>query len=528
MTPEALVMETMFNIVTKSGEDVPFHLNKAQRTLDESLTGRDIIPKARQPGISSYFLGRYTASCLSRRNVKAVIISHDSESTQRLLSRCSYFLENIRGPKAITGRDSMNVITFPKMNSMIYIGTAGSRKFGRGDTITNLHCSEFAYWPDPAGLMKGLLQAVPKEGEIAIESTGNGVGNDYHKRVVRARDGMSRWKLHFFGWNEIAEYTINLDPDVERELKKDLREEWEEPQLVKEYGLTMGQIAWRRDKLEELDFDLRAFKQEYPLTVEECFQASGESIFYHVLFEKTSAWQKVDRHRNLYVLDPHPIGQHTYVIGVDPSGGVGRDNAAIQIICLNTMEQVAEFAYNKIDPDRLGGPIKDLAEWFNNAFVVIEANNHGPVTIKSLRDKGYPQYLIYSMRNPGVDFEDPSLMRMGFRTSVRTKPIMIGKLRSLVAHELKIHSDALRSEMSTFVEDENGKLGAQEGCMDDRVMAMACASIGIERASLFSHPSSYKGGSQGEDPFLLDNIIDQMRGKAGGFPIKPQTGGLTY
>ena len=213
MTPEALIIESLFRIANKEGEDVDFVLNSVQRELDENLTGRDLIPKLRQPGISSYFLARYTAACLSKRNVKAVIISHEGESTQRLLSRCHYFLGNLRGPAPVIGRSGMNVITFPKMDSMLYIGTAGSKKFGRGDTVTHCHCSEYAYWPNPKDLLAGLLQAVPMSGEIAIESTGNGVGNDYHRRVMRAYDGVSEWKCHFFGLQTYMEYSIKLTPE---------------------------------------------------------------------------------------------------------------------------------------------------------------------------------------------------------------------------------------------------------------------------------------------------------------------------
>ena len=148
MTPEAIIIESMFRLVDKDGNDIDFKLNSTQKKLDDNLTGRDIIPKARQEGISTYFLARYTAAALMKRNVKAVIISHESESTQRLLSRCHYFLENIRGPAPVIGRSGINIITFPKTDSMIYIGTAGSKKFGRGDTITHCHCSEYAFWSE--------------------------------------------------------------------------------------------------------------------------------------------------------------------------------------------------------------------------------------------------------------------------------------------------------------------------------------------------------------------------------------------
>ncbi|KKN22507.1 hypothetical protein LCGC14_0914400 [marine sediment metagenome] len=514
MTPEALIIESMFRVVTKEGVDVDFVLNSAQRQIDENMTGRDIIPKARQEGVSTYFLARYTAACLRKRNVKATIISHEQDATSRLLSRCTYFLDNLRGPDPVRGRSGVNIITFPKTDSMIYIGTAGSKKFGRGDTITHLHCSEYAYWPNAKSLLSGLFQAVPRSGEIAIESTGNGKGNDYHRRSMRAYNGQSMWKCHFLDWLNFEEYTLPIDDESAARVMASLNEEWEEPELVKNFGLTAGQILWRRMKLDELDFDLREFKTEYPATIDECFQASGDSLFYKVLYAPSAAWKK--EAVGLYILEPHPIQHMRYVIGVDPSGGIGKDAGAINIICLDTMEQVGEYAHNKVYPDVLGGKVVDLAERFNHAYVVVEANNHGPITLRAIKDREYPGMLVYSMGNAGADFEDKHLMQQGFRTTARTKPILIGHLRTLLAHSLTIHSPALSDELSTFIEHEDGKLAAQNGCYDDLVISLACAGIGLRRAGLYldDHTKQDRKKKAKADPFSLDGIIDEMQGKS--------------
>jgi len=55
-TKERFIIESMFMIADKDGNDVPFLLNPAQAALDDTLSGRDIIPKARQEGISSYYI----------------------------------------------------------------------------------------------------------------------------------------------------------------------------------------------------------------------------------------------------------------------------------------------------------------------------------------------------------------------------------------------------------------------------------------------------------------------------------------
>ncbi|MHA2377495.1 MAG: hypothetical protein ACXAB9_15175 [Candidatus Thorarchaeota archaeon] len=100
-TPERDIIEGMFMIPNKEGEDVPFILNETQRELDDNFTGRDIIDKARQEGISSWYLALFTVRCLYKRNTRAVVISHDKESTERLFRRVKYFLENLRGPKPV-------------------------------------------------------------------------------------------------------------------------------------------------------------------------------------------------------------------------------------------------------------------------------------------------------------------------------------------------------------------------------------------------------------------------------------------
>lgn len=518
MTPEALAIETMFKIVDKDGVDHPFELNGPQRILDDNITGRDIIPKARQLGCSSYFLARYTAACLIRRNVRAVIISHETESTQRLLSRCQYFVRNMRGPNPDVGRSGLNVLTFPKTNSEIYIGTAGSRAFGRGDTITHLLCSEYAYWPNQIRLLSGLLDAVPQRGEVAIESTGNGTGNDYHRRAVRAFEGRTTWRCHFLKWTNDPQYTVELTPEQEQTVLASLDERFEEPQLVA-MGLTAGQLVWRRGKLEEKDFDLRLFKQEYPLTFDECFQASGHSLFWKVNFEPTDDWKQLDA--GLWGLASHPKVGMLYALGADPAGGVGGDNSCVEIFCIDTQEQVAEYVNDRIEPDVFGDRVVDLAKLYNNAFVTVESNNHGPVTLYKVREREYPPSLVYEMQSTtAMGYEDRTLMQMGFRTTSRTKPLVIGKLRTALANDWKIHSTQLSDELSTFVEDSSGKLGAEPGCHDDRVIAAACALLGVDYAWL-AKPAA-PTAARSADPFLLDTIINDLSKRGRSYPVRAQ------
>jgi hypothetical protein len=536
-TKERLIIESLFQIINKHGEDVPFLLNHAQATLDNNLTGRDIVPKARQLGISQYFLARYLARCLSTRNTRAVVISHDREATERALGRVHYMLDNLRGPKAVTSINSKSEIVFPKTNSTFFIGTAGARKFGRGDTITNLHCSEAAFWDDPKSLTSGLFQAVPLNGEIAIESTGNGTGNWYHRQCMRAYEGKSRYRLHFFSWLDDPEYVLSMSAEEQVKFLNSLSHELEELELY-ERGISLERLAFRRDKLTgELDMDLHLWKQEYPETLDECFQASGYSFFSVIPYRATNEWRHMKEvDKNLWALeDEYKHHQSKYALGVDVGGGVRRNRSVIQVIDIFNWKQVAEWVSDTTSPDILAKKIIELGHHFNDAFVTVETNNHGAVTLLKLIEgfpkdnpsiPGYPEHLLFKN-----DKASDTLLSYGYKTSVRTRPIIIGGLRKEFLEGFVIHSPATKDELNTFVEDENGKLVAAEGCFDDRVLSLAVGVEGArtcpyiyERADLQAREKEAK-----KDLFDLDTVLAELRSRhskqRGDFPIPFQDEG---
>jgi len=319
-------------------------------------------------------------------------------------------------------------------------------------------------------------------------------------------------------------------------------------ELVENYGLTPGQIAWRRIKLEEMDFDIPLFEQEYPISIQDCFKPSGASLFQYVNLKKEKGWNYEGNHTHRLGL--HPLPNYTYSVGVDPAGGVGGDNATIQVICVETGEQVYEYAHNFIQPDALGEKTAEIGEEFNWAFLTVESNNHGPVTLKALQDwkhgdeTGYPEHLMYHMRTGGGEYgEDKTLMELGFRTTKRTKPIMIGVLRTALippkydnegkiikfGDGITIHSETLSDELSTFIEHPNGELAAQENCMDDRVMGLALANMGLTRAALYATMNKLDEETKKQaDVFSLEYIIKELHKRGQNCPVKPQHNRTTH
>lgn len=526
-TPERFAIESLFHVVDKHQNAVPFKLNSAQATIDDNYNRRMILPKARQEGVSTYFLARSTIRCLGVKNTRAVVISHDSESTERMFAKVKYFLETMNGPKAVIKTNTKNELAFPKTNSVFYIGTAGSRAFGRGDTITDLHCSEVAYWPDPKKTMTGLLQAVPKAtGCVSIESTGNGAGNWYHSQCMRAAKGQSSYKLMFLPWHDFAEYTL-LPHEAPAELE--LREDIHEPELKEAYGLTNAQILWRRQVLEdELDGDLFAWNKEYPSCLDDCFQTAGAGIFRSVNYIESPEWKQVNDRQlelnGLWKLDSHPKPGLHYIVGADVAAGVGKDSSVAEIFCLETDEQVGEYINNMIEPDVFAIKLAHIGRLFNEAFIGCESNNHGILTLKELgtwcyetSSVMYPLNKIYRTPIPVSHSAKDQVRRiadLGVRTTSKNKPYIIGMLRADVAMSgtVVIHSPILRNELSTFVEHEDGTMGAADGCHDDCVMASAMARFVKSRGamSLLDNPITAYELKPKDNPFMLDGIIKEM------------------
>lgn len=519
-SPYRAVIENMFRIVNKDGVAVDFTLNEVQTRLDANWTRRNIIPKARQGGISSYVIARFVAKCLGEDNRACVVISHEADATRRLLARAHYILDNLKGGvKPELGRRSQNEIFFKKTNSALYIGTAGSRTFGHGDTITDLHLSEAARYPDPDATVRGTFPAAER-GEITVESTGNGVGNWYHRMCVRAQQGRG-FKLHFFSWLDMSDYTIPFATTEDRAaFAASLEEDYEEPGLLN-LGISLERLHWRRERISiDYDGDLHAFKEAYPTDFDECFQSTGYSFFNKVKYEPSIAWTREDAH--MWLLEPHPKPGLTYVIGADPSGGVGGDEAAAEVFCLQTAEQVAEYASAWCEPDVFGGVLAKIAERFNNAYINVERNNHGGTTLSRLLD-AHPIYLIHRGSRGELSTQEilSRLSHYGTNVTPANRGIIIGTARALLKDTFAIHSPRLKGQLDTFVE-KDGKIGADEGCHDDLVMAAVHALIAVEYAGIASETHESVQRQEEPNPFSFEALFRGQREGGGAiFGVPP-------
>ena len=197
-------IEKYLRIVNKEGLDVPFVLNSIQDKYLEEQTGRDYILKARQQGFSSLILAMFTKDFIAKENSRSVIVADIADNASELLDRVKSYIksfEDIAQTQIPLKYNSKYELYNEAINSRYTIGTADNREFGRSKTITNLHLSEFNFYPDAEKLFAGVMQAVVPDGRVIIETTANGFGfgKDFWDR---SKLGDTGFKALFYGANE--------------------------------------------------------------------------------------------------------------------------------------------------------------------------------------------------------------------------------------------------------------------------------------------------------------------------------------
>ena len=169
---------------------------------------------------------------------------------------------------------------------------------------------------------------------------------------------------------------------------------------------------------------------------------------------------------------------HVYVMTVDTSQGHEQDYAAISVfdISVAPFRQVAMFRRNNLAPQLLAPLVKQIGQYYCNAFVLVEINDVGLTVADSLHTELEYENMIYVRSHPkkgqmlGGGFNPKA--RMGLRMTQATKRIGCAQLRAMIERDQLLITDyqTLR-ELTTFVA-KGGTYQAEEGAHDDCVMTL--------------------------------------------------------
>ena len=371
----------VLKIRDKKGALVSFIFNQAQNYLHQKLQYqiltrgfvRALILKGRKQGCSTYVGGRFYHKATTQEGRQVFILSHDSKTTGILFSMVDRYYQNTPNPlKPPTETKNKNQMVFTGLDSSYTVGTAGNENIGRGGTPLLFHGSEAAFWKNTEEIRSGIINSVPREvgTEIILESTAYGQQGMFYEMSMEALNGEGDYELIFIPWTWQPEYSASIPPDYDFLLSE------EEMEIKYKHAVTNEQLYWRRLKIVELG-SKKLFKQEYPFTIMEAFQSSGEALMELADIEICR--------KNNFSTDPN---YEPLILGLDVAGPGEKANRTV--LAYRRGRHIQKYkVYQGIDPvEQLPGIVAREIE-LSGADACFVDMGYGFGTVSRLKSLGY-------------------------------------------------------------------------------------------------------------------------------------------
>lgn len=372
-------------ILPKTGGPlVPLHFNSGQKFFHQAIETqrvsnggkvRAIVLKGRQMGLSTYTEGRLLWRLATTKGIKGYVLAHEQAASDNLFKMLDRYYQNLPDQiRPSLGASNAKELVFDKLESRVEVATAGSKDTGRSGTSQFMHASEVAFWPNADTHMAGIGQTVADAPgtEIILESTANGTANVFHEFWQLAVAKRSDYLPVFIPWFWQLEYSRDVPAGFE------LTDE--EAEYQEAYGATIGQMAWRRNKI-DTDFrgDSSLFDQEYPGSPELAFASSSPRAL--IPASLVIAARKAR--------DVEPIGRR--ILGVDPAE-YGDDETS----CMLRQGRVAKKVggWQGLGPMETVAKVSVLADRLNVDAINVDATNSAGITDR-LRELGYPAVRVH-------------------------------------------------------------------------------------------------------------------------------------
>lgn len=521
------LVQTQIKIANKLGQVVPFKYNWAQKQYAQIMQDayaknkpvRKYILKYRRAGITSCESARDFGIAWSRDNVRIGIIAHLEDRAKEILANYKFYYESMRPELQLQlAKDSIFGIRFAKTNSQVLIATAENPIKVRGDGLHVLHGSEAAHWGYNFNTtMREVAPVIPAlpGTQVVLETTGSIRGCQAHDHWVAAKAKQNEYDAHFLCWLDDPEMAISFESRLHQDqIFSEIHQL--EPRLTEKnkfYKLTPEQIHQAFHYYfyqSKCDFDY--FCREFPYTEDEAWSSGGASFFGNYELGKINAQapdkiyafdsghinkvftsfselrevSKIEDYSNFPNIKiwAQPSRNGRYVIGVDCALGESYGDFAVgYVIDMGTRQMMASF-HGRLRPDETAHIAVSLAKMYNQAVLAPETNAGGGgfSVLTDIQKLSYHNIYVWRTRdsNQGLRLTN----KLGWWTSQRSRPIMLGELRKVFLDSVNgmlpeygmFRDSALLNEMRSFTEDANtGIPRATRGCYDDRVMALAIA-----------------------------------------------------
>ena len=499
LDPISLV-ETILTVPTKQGTVEPFKMLPIQQDRVNRKSKKIVGLKGRQMGYSSIGLAIRSVKGMTIPNRNTLFVLHDEQSTALFRARIKHHYDDFKraGMAPMIGIDNEQEMYFSLLNSRFLFETAGGRGVGRSFTVHDLHGSEVAHWPYADKVLAGLLQSIPLGADIELESTPAGSAGPFYElcRETYANKEVfgGAWDLCFYPWWLDLEYTLGDVTPI-----KSLTDH--EQYLMREYGLTHGQIAWRRMKEAELSLSGTPFEQEFPEDPITCFLSGEGKVFQLPVIRRLRSGirQPIKETPVAYgsgVIKYYELPRvgHTYTVALDPSEGSHSkksDPSGIQVLDNQEMKQVCSVQA-KLSPSDAARLTAKLGHEYNDALIIPERNGVGRAALNTLIDELDYSEIYYEQdvdSTPGSESYRP-----GWTTTTKTRPDLIDDfIEAVMSGALVMYDEATINEVVNLEWEElktrnsRGRMLkalAPEGGHDDLAMSIALTIQGRKQAPL--------------------------------------------
>lgn len=381
-----------------------------------------------------------------------LVAAHKYLGAQEIMQRVRYAYENC--PDFIrAGVTSYNKGSIDFENGSRIVAQTTTENTGRGMSISLLYCDEFAFVRPTIAreFWTSISPTLATGGKCIITSTPNSDEDQFALLWKGANKCLDEYgNTTPVGTNGFKSYRSKWQEHPERD------EKWAEEQRSQ-----LGEERFRR----EMDCE---------------FIIYDETLINPIHLAEMAGIDPIERQGQVRWYK-RPEKGSTYVVALDPSLGTGGDPAAIQVIELPSMMQVAEWQHNKTPVQRQVAILKEINSYIaetiqsvTDVYYSVENNTLGEAALVSIAEVGEENI-------PGIFLSEPRKMgaglrfRKGFTTTNKNKLAVCAKFKSLIeTRKLKIASPNIISELKTFVAHGVG-FAAKPGETDDLVMAMLLA-----------------------------------------------------
>lgn len=447
--PEYFITKYVYIQMTNGGRG-KFNLFVFQKKLLHLLHTKDrlIILKSRQLGITTLSAAYALWLMIFRKDQSILALAPDQDKARSILDKIHFAYDEL--PSWLLTLAGAHSVEKAKLritleNGSKAVAASGASKSARGKTATFLILDEAAFIEDAIELWGSAQQTLSTGGSAIMLSTPNGTGGLFYQLYTEAENGENEFVPVKLKW------TVHPDRDQ----------------------------AWRDRQDKELGSKRMA--------AQECdaeFLASGDTYLDTELLDyvRNNTEEPVEKRgpTKSYWIWKYPHEVSNCLVVVDTARGDGADSSAIQVIDLETCEQVAELKEDLLPKDlaKLG---VQIAMEYNNALLAVENTGIGNTTCSYVEDTGY-QNVFYSPKSDTLDMhayldkymdQDREGMIAGFTNSTKTRPkILSGLQQALLDRSIRVKSKRTSGEMDNFVW-KNGKPQAASGKHDDLIITLA-------------------------------------------------------